>query len=137
MAVLLDTSALVALANRSDAHHHDVVAAVAGITEPVVVPLSVLPEVDYLLSRDIGSQAVLAIMRSVNAGELLVDHLIPSDLPRVTQLMETYADANIGFVDSSLVAVAERLNIVRIVTLDRRHFHMLRPRHVAAFDLLP
>jgi hypothetical protein len=31
----------------------------------------------------------------------------------------------------------KRLGVVRIFTLDRRDFAMVRPRHAAAFELLP
>jgi hypothetical protein len=33
--------------------------------------------------------------------------------------------------------MAERLNVRRILTLDRRHFELIRPRHCPAFELLP
>jgi predicted nucleic acid-binding protein len=40
-------------------------------------------------------------------------------------------------VDASVVAVAERLGIGTVATLDRRHFTVVRPRHVDMFELLP
>jgi predicted nucleic acid-binding protein len=43
----------------------------------------------------------------------------------------------LGFVDVSLVAVSERLKISAIATTDRRHFSRIRPKHTAAFRLLP
>jgi hypothetical protein len=33
--------------------------------------------------------------------------------------------------------LAERLNVTRIATLDRRHFTVVRPRHSTAFELVP
>jgi predicted nucleic acid-binding protein len=51
--------------------------------------------------------------------------------------MARYADARIGFVDAAIAALAERFASVRIYTLDRRDFGMLRPRHAAAFEILP
>ena len=51
--------------------------------------------------------------------------------------MRQYADSNIGFVDASIVAVAERLDIRKVLTLDRRHFGVIRPRHCPALDILP
>jgi hypothetical protein len=33
--------------------------------------------------------------------------------------------------------LAERERQTRIATLDRRHFAAIKPRHVAAFELLP
>lgn len=38
---------------------------------------------------------------------------------------------------AAIVAIAERLNVRRILTLDRRHFSVIRPQHCAAFELLP
>jgi predicted nucleic acid-binding protein len=51
--------------------------------------------------------------------------------------MRLHADARIGFVDASAVALAERLGVSRILTLDRRDFGLVRPRHVGAFLILP
>jgi len=51
--------------------------------------------------------------------------------------LKQYADANIGLVDASLVAVAERLGINTIITTDRRHFSLIKPAHCSAFTLLP
>jgi hypothetical protein len=36
-----------------------------------------------------------------------------------------------------VIALAERQGAVRIATLNRRHFTVVRPRHAAAFELLP
>jgi len=40
-------------------------------------------------------------------------------------------------VDASVVAVAERLKVTEVFTLDVRHFAAVRPVHVPAFTLLP
>ena len=53
------------------------------------------------------------------------------------ELVEIYADLRLGAVDASVVAVAERLGATEVATLDRRHFTVVRPRHTAAFTLLP
>lgn len=52
-------------------------------------------------------------------------------------LVLQYGDFPLGFVDAAVVAVAERLDVVEIATIDRRHFAAIRPRHVGAFTLLP
>ncbi len=137
MAVLLDTSAIIALAGINAPNHHDVRAALATIKEPLVVPLPVLPELDYLLAKRTGSAGALTVIQSLITGNILVDHLTHADLERAMELMRVYADSSIGFVDSTIIALAERLNSTRIVTLDRRHFTFVRPRHCTHFDLLP
>jgi predicted nucleic acid-binding protein len=43
----------------------------------------------------------------------------------------------LDFVDTLIVAIAERLNILRVLTLDRRDFHLIRPKHCGAFEILP
>ena len=47
------------------------------------------------------------------------------------------ADAHLGFIDAAIVAIPERLGATRLLTLDRRDFSIIRPRHVAAFEILP
>lgn len=37
----------------------------------------------------------------------------------------------------AVIALAERLGVTEIATLDRRHFTVVRPRHVSALTLLP
>jgi hypothetical protein len=56
---------------------------------------------------------------------------------RIADLVEQYADAGLGFVDASVIAIAERVGATRIFTLDRRDFSLVRPRHTEAFEILP
>jgi predicted nucleic acid-binding protein len=55
----------------------------------------------------------------------------------VRELCTQYGDWPLGFVDAAVVALAERERQTRIATLDRRHFGAIKPRHIAAFELLP
>jgi predicted nucleic acid-binding protein len=60
-----------------------------------------------------------------------------TDLRRAADLVDTYSDLRIGTVDAIVIATAERLQSTQIVTLDHRHFTVVRPSHVRAFELLP
>ncbi|MGZ5431612.1 MAG: hypothetical protein ACXW31_10840 [Thermoanaerobaculia bacterium] len=60
-----------------------------------------------------------------------------SDWIRIAQLVARYHDLPLGTVDASVVTLAERLDIGVVATLDRRHFTVVRPSHVPAFELLP
>ena len=71
------------------------------------------------------------------SGELAVEDLTIADYRRTLELLRRYESARIGFVDASVMAVAERLKIQRILTTDRRDFSMVRPRYCKAFELLP
>lgn len=137
MTVITDTGALYALADASDRWHGPVRAWWADAPRDVVVPVAVLPEVTDLLATRIGPAAEEAFVRSVADGELRTDPLEPEDLTRAVELMRRYADLPLGFVDSCVIATAERLGTHDVLTTDRRHFGAVRPRHARALRLLP
>jgi len=101
------------------------------------VPVTVLPEVTYMLCRRLGARAETDFVRAIAAGEFLLERLEPEDLARAADVMDAYADFPIGFVDASIVAMAERLAVTAILTTDRRHFGVVRPAHCSRFRLLP
>jgi predicted nucleic acid-binding protein len=55
----------------------------------------------------------------------------------MAELVRKYADLPLGAVDASVVAIAERLGVREIATLDRRHFSVARPRHAEVFSIVP
>lgn len=104
---------------------------------PLIVPDMVLPEVDYLLGSRVGRVAEEAFLRDVSEGALLRQPMTSGDLARAIDILGVYADHDIGLVDASIVAVAERLNIDRVLTLDLRHFRTFRLSGRRSFTLLP
>lgn len=137
MTVIADSGPLYALVDRSDAWHDRVAGWWSAQPRQVVVPVTVLPEVSYLLQTRIGPAAEQAFVRAVADGEFSTESLEPGDVVRAAELMREYADLSLGFVDATVVATAERLGIREILTTDRRHFGVIRPRHTGAFGLLP
>jgi predicted nucleic acid-binding protein len=97
----------------------------------------VIAEAAYLIERELGPAAEAALYASIITGDLRVEPLGQRDWVRIHQLVETYADLPLGGTDSSLVAIAERLAITRVATLDLAHFRVVRPVHCAAFELIP
>lgn len=136
MTALLDTGILLAaLAENDDLHE---LCARALEAEPdVLLPEVVLPELAYLVLRDMDYPTWISFLREIADGKLPVLASTSDDLARAAQIMERYADARIDFVDSVIVAFAERLNIRRILTVDRRHFRIIRPKHCPAFEIVP
>jgi len=135
--VIVDTGALYAMADRDDAWHDRVKAYLLTQRETLIVPVTVLPEACYLLNTYIGQEAERQLLISILQGEMQLENLTNDDLERTANLLQQYADANIGCVDATLVAISERRMISRILTTDRRHFAMIRPRHRPFFELLP
>jgi predicted nucleic acid-binding protein len=120
-----------------DKHHRRCVELLSRSKRPLLVPALVLTEVSYLLADRIGPHAELAFARSVAAGELIVEPVLEPEWERITELMDQYLDLPLGIVDASVVALTERHGLGTIATLDHRHFATVKPRHVAAFTLLP
>jgi predicted nucleic acid-binding protein len=97
----------------------------------------VVAESGWLIDRQLGPSAEAALYASAAAGEIRVEPLSAADWARIAALTIQYADQHLGGVDSSVVAIAERLGTTSVGTLDRRHFGLVRPQHIAAFELLP
>lgn len=100
-------------------------------TDPVVT------ETGWSIAAQLGGEAEARFYRSVADGELACEQLNVEDRRRIAELTEKYADFPLGGVDASLVAVAERLGLSTVATLDHRHFRAVRPKHVSAFNLVP
>jgi|ERR1700691_4036822 uncharacterized protein len=135
--ILVDTGPLVAAANRNDTHHRASVQALAAASPPRLVPGMVIAEVAYLLARDAGSLVEARFLRSFKTGFLALVSPTADDLSRAAELVEQYADLPLGTTDACVVALAERLNITELATLDQRHFNVVRPCHVQALTLIP
>lgn len=106
-------------------------------TAPLVTTGLVIAEAAFLIARQVGPAGEAALIADVAEGRLVVEALTRSDWERVRELVEAYADLGLGATDASVIALAERHRVPEIATLDRRHFHVVRPRHVDGFTLLP
>ena len=135
MTTVFDTGPLVAAIDRSDKHHARCAAFLENLQGTRLVPTTVLVEVCWLLEERPDVEA--AFLESVASGEFEQAAITDTDLMRMAELVRAYADLPLGAVDASVIAVAERLNLADVATLDRRHFPVVRPRHVTALNLLP
>jgi predicted nucleic acid-binding protein len=135
--LIVDTSVLVATADRSDPEHAACRSLLEDDDGPLVTTGLVVAEAAYLIDRQIGPDGEVALYTSIIDGALVVEQLVVADWNRVRELVDFYRDLGLGGTDASLIAVAERLGAERIATLDRRHFSVVRPNHIAAFALTP
>ena len=138
MAYLLDSGFLYAQLNGKD-NQHSAVSAATKIAErePIILPIPVITEVAYLLQRDLNIETVATFLESLPETDLILEAPLAEDYRRAAEILRKYDDANIDFVDAVIVAISERLNITKILTVDRRHFGIFKPRHCAAFEILP
>ena len=139
MALVVDTGPLFAAYDRSDQDHVRCVELLSSTREDLLLPAPVVVEFDWLTNRRVrnvpGASAIL--MDDILSGAYKVVSLTADDYARCRELMQGYADSDIGFVDAAVLAVVERLREPKLATLDTRHFRLLRPRHVKVLDLLP
>jgi predicted nucleic acid-binding protein len=101
------------------------------------LPAPVLVEFDHFASRQHDRLAVDVLLGEIGRGAYEIEDLLASDHRRIRELLTTYADLRVGFVDAAVLAVTERLREPKLATLDHRHFSGMRPRHVEALELLP
>lgn len=136
MSLIVDTSAVLALLDANDLAHRACVA-VASEDHQLIVPSLALVEIDYWCRKNDAGQAFAAFVSDIRSGAYELEGLSTGDLQRALELGEQYRDLDLGLVDASVVALAERLHITHVLTLDRRDFSVVRPRHCAALTLLP
>lgn len=138
--IICDTGPIVAAGDRDEEHNRECTDLFTGLhlaQRRILVPAPVIAEVGYLLARNAGPKVEARFLRSIPSRSITVVDLEFADYRRMAELVETYADFPLGTTDASLVAVAERLGVTEIATLDHRHFRAVKPRHTAAFTLLP
>jgi uncharacterized protein len=135
--LLCDTGVLLAAGNVKDRAHEACIRLLRDAEGPLLVPSPVMGEVGYLLQSRVGAQAEVIFLRSFGGDGFAVAELVDGDIPRMAELVGTYLDLPLGIVDAAVIAIAERLGLTEVATVDHRHFSVVRPRHVPAFTLLP
>ncbi|GAB2445659.1 hypothetical protein GCM10027062_28090 [Nocardioides hungaricus] len=106
-------------------------------SEKLLVPQTVVAEVAYAIQKQGGTDQELMFLQAFADGDLALVDLVTQDVTRVIELVDTYRDFPLGTTDASVIAIAERLNVTDIATLDHRHFPNVRPRHTDYLTLLP
>ena len=135
--MICDTGPILAALDEADPDHHRCARLLVDAESDLVVPTLVLAEVDYWCHERLTLHAWLAFLDDVLAGVYRPEPPTTTDLERCRDLQQQYHDLGLGVVDASVIALAERSGETELATLDRRHFSVVRPRHVEALTLLP
>ena len=105
----------------------------------VIVPGLVLADVDYFLraERRVMRRLIAEIFDPATRYEY--ESPLPSDIARALELDARFGELELGLVDGTVGAIAERRQVYRVLTTDRRDFTAIRvgPRLNRALDLLP
>jgi uncharacterized protein len=135
MLAVVDAGPLYATADADDQDHESCRAILSRADLRLVIPALAVAEATYFVGRRLGARSQAAFLRSL--GRFDVESPVPEDFERIAELVETYADFPLGGTDASVIALAERIGAEIVVTLDRRRFAAVKPRHRTALRLLP
>jgi predicted nucleic acid-binding protein len=131
------TSGLLAYFDASDTWNTPVSAVIDADPGPFVVSPYVVAELDYLVATRRGVGPELAVLTELSGGAWELPPMEAGDLEEICRLVERYQDQNIGVADASLVVLAQRYRTDRLLTLDHRHFGVVRTAAGKPFSLLP
>ena len=129
------TGPLVAAANRADPDHDACLEALKSNDYALVLPALCIAEAAYLIGKKQGARIESLFLRSLESFD--VQAPIAAEWQRVADLVEEYADFPLGGRDASVATLADRFETDLLITLDRRHFSVVRTRRGGQFRLLP
>jgi hypothetical protein len=135
--IVADTSGLLSFFNTADPDHHRVVDVLDDEPGPIVMSPFVVAELDYLVATRHGVAAELAVLRELGGAAYLHASFNETDLATATDVIAEYGDHAIGIADASIVVIAARFETPRVLTLDHRHFDVLRTLDGKPFAVLP
>lgn len=134
--IIADTSGLLALFNRRERTHEQVRKAITEDDLLVVSPY-VVAELDYLLATSLGIDDELMVLEELAGGAYELAQINADDVGEAARVIRRYSDQDIGITDASLAVLARRYGTRTILTLDRRHFGVIRPLDGGRFKLIP
>ena len=135
--LLVDTNVWLAAADRRSDRHRDCVALVAAHARELASPVPVIAETSWLILDRLGPAAHQQFLGLVGAGHLNAVDLTNDDWARSSNLCHDYQDLRLDLMDACIVAIAERLGVTTIATMNHRDFTVVRPAHCPAFELIP
>lgn len=130
--IVVDAGPLIALFRRRDRHHTRVKRFLSTTRARLVSTLPVITEVCHFLNAD----GKVALLTWIGRGGLSLQPIGTDDLPEITALLERYATREMDFADATLVWLADLINTLDVITIDRRDFLAYRSRRGAAFNLV-
>ena len=135
--IIADTSGLIAFFSESGPTHDAVVAWLQRNDPVMVVSPYVVAEVDYLVATRKGVDAELAVLAELSGGAYELATMGAEDLAAARRVVERYRDLGIGVADASMAVLAQRYRTRTILTLDHKHFTVMRPLDGGLFTTVP
>ncbi|HWB71747.1 MAG TPA: PIN domain-containing protein [Egibacteraceae bacterium] len=135
--ILLDTSGLFAALDTNAAEHQACRGVIEAADGPLLLSPFALAELDYLVTRRLGEHAAARLREDVAWGAYRLEPMTAADVGHAQRITQRYPRLGVGLTDASIVVLAERHDTRDLLTLDQRHFRVLRGADGRPFRLLP
>ena len=130
--IIVDAGPVIALFRKRDKHHSRVRQFLATNPSRLISTLPVATEACHFLN----AAGKTALLTWVQHGALSLQPIGTDDFPAIVTIIERYADREIDFADATLVWLAELVNTLDVMTIDRQDFQVYRLRGGKAFNLV-
>lgn len=135
--LVLDTSGLLAAIDPGQPQHNEARDVLFMERGPILLSPYVLAEADYMILKLVGVRRELDFLRSVSSGFYEMVVMSALDVRQAVDIVEQYANMQVGLTDASVALIAARYETTRVLTLDQRHFRAMKPLWGDAFTVLP
>jgi len=134
--ILLDTSGLLAALDSAQRGHVAALTCLSEADPPLLLSPFVLAELDYLISTRVGEPARNSLLAEVARGAYELQAFAAAEVGEALALIERHRDLGVSLADASIAVLGARHGTRTVLTLDERHFRVLRAGR-RPFRLLP
>lgn len=114
--ILIDSGPLIALFDKDDKYHKNIVDFIRSKKYKFVSTLAVVTEVTHMLDFSVAVQ--INFLEWVMKGGLVIHDITQDHFSRIIELTKKYSDRPMDFADATLVIVAETTGIKKIISID-------------------
>jgi len=114
--VLVDSGPLIALFDKSDRYHHDIVSFLHTFDGKLVTTWAVMTEVSHMLDFNLNVQ--LDFLRWIELGAVEVYEITQKDLSGIIDMMQRYTNVPMDLADATLMYAAYQKDIKKILSVD-------------------
>ena len=137
MEVIADSGAIYAIYDRADEHHKTISSFLRSYTPTILLPSPLLGELGYMLAEWLGEAAVLQFLSDLEDGVYTLVDPSFKDIQLARIVLAKHARLKLGLCDAWVAAAAQRLNINQLMTVDRKHFRVVKNSKGKPFQLMP
>ena len=113
---IIDSGPLIALFDRSDKYHNDVLNFMKEYKGKLITSWAVITEVSHML--DFNLQVQIDFLKWCEVGGIEVYDITQDEISNIRVMMEKYIDIPMDLADGTLMYIANKQNIKNIVSID-------------------